>query len=162
MALDQERWNNAFKFTFIRNPWDRAVSLFMHQTKGDGHFKDWLLSTVEKDGHPKDRRQPWKLSDKMHSTGGHSFPWKSQTDWLVDNNGKINMDFIGRYETLDRDFKAMCEMIGVKPTRLPVINKSDHYSYQSYYDPECKEIVASWHRHDIVRFNYKFEFIPLL
>lgn len=129
--------------------------MFMHQTKGEGLFKDWLMAIVKRDGDPLQRKKPWKLSKKMASTGGHSFPWKCQTDWLVDNNGKLCMDFIGRYENLKGDFEILCELLGPKYV-LPHLNETKHVDYQSYYDSETRDIVANWHRRDIELFGYKF------
>jgi hypothetical protein len=148
-------WDECFKFSFVRNPWDRVVSLFMFQTKGDQIFKDWLMDIVERDGSPRDRKKAWKLLPKMASTGGTSLPWKSQTDWLIDNDGKLCMDFIGRYENLKEDFSKICDILG-RNIKLPHINKTEHLNYKSYYDAETKQIVADWHRNDINNFGYTF------
>jgi hypothetical protein len=149
-------WDDCFKFSFVRNPWDRAVSLYAHQTKCSNSFKDWLMDIVKRDGHPKIRKKEWVLRDKMASTGGSSLPWKCQTDWLVNNSGQLCMDFIGKFENLNVDIKKIEQIIGRK-ILLPHHNKTDRLPYQHYYDDETRKIVADWHRKDIENFGYKFE-----
>ena len=149
-------WNQCFKFSFVRNPWERAVSLYYHQTKCITPFKDWLFGIVEQHGHPKLNKQKWVLRDKMSSTGGSGVPWKCQTDWLIDDSGKLCMDFIGRYENLSKDVENLSTILG-RETNLPVTNETNHDKYQMYYDIESKNIVADWHRKDIENFGYRFE-----
>ncbi len=152
-------WSNCFKFSFVRNPWDRAVSLFSHQNgEGDSQdFKNWLLDMVEKNGHPNDRTIEWKVTDQLDGTGGIPFPWKSQTDWLIDYSGNICMDFIGRFENLNQDIYILEKLIG-HTILLPHLRKTKHGSYQDYYlDQESIDLVADWGRKDIENFGYSFE-----
>lgn len=152
----RQDWNQCFKFSFVRNPWERAVSLYCHQTKCSKPFKEWLLEIVESNGHPKLNKQKWELRDKLRGTGGSGVPWKCQTDWLIDNSGKLCMDFIGRYENLNNDIKKLSEIIGHNIV-LPHLNKTNHSEYQTYYDAESKDIVSIWHKKDIESFGYKFK-----
>ena len=76
-----------FKFGFVRNPSDRTVALYQ-------------------------RREGVQLSDQMtfdefvewinysSDTCIHPTRHKSQLDWFTDENGKLLVDFIGRFERL--------------------------------------------------------------
>ena len=152
----RSNWDSYFKVAFVRNPWDRAVSIFSHQTKGEGDFKIWLMEMVRKDGHPKDRSQEWKLSDTMRGTGGTGIPWKCQSDWLIDNNGEICMDFVGRFEGMEWYFKKLCDILDLN-CGLPHMNKTNRKPYVEYYDNITKQIVADWHRKDLENFGYTFD-----
>ena len=78
-----------------------------------------------------------------------------QHDYVTNENGKVMVDFLGRYERLEQDFAAACDRIGIAP-RLPHLNKSDRNSYQIYYTPETRDIVATLCRRDIELFGYSF------
>ena len=47
-------------------------------------------------------------------------------DWLLDNNGKLIVDFVGRFETLQKDFNFVCDKVGITPQELPHNNKTKH------------------------------------
>ena len=153
-------WAECFKFSFVRNPWDRAVSLFFHQNKfGDfdgNDFKKWLFDMVEENGYPRDRVDNWQVTDAMEGTGGTPMPWKNQSDWLVDFSHNICMDFIGRFETLEEDTQTVSNLIGIDLI-LPHLRQTDRDFYKNYYiDEDCINLVAEWHQKDIENFGYSF------
>jgi hypothetical protein len=84
-------------------------------------------------------------------------------DWLTDDDGNINVDFIGKYENLEDDFGKICKMIGIPILSLSHTNTAEmrtgeprkHYSY--YYDDELKDIIAKLYKKDIDYFNYDFK-----
>lgn len=164
-ALVFPEWKDAFKFAFVRNPWDRVVSLYHHQTqKNPTPFRHWIYDIVIRDGYPLYRKETWLPTDNTSSTGGTSQKWKSQTDWLIDDDGSVCVDFIGRYENLQEDFDKACKVIGIKTPKLPHANRSESKAqYHSYYqDEDLIKIVADWHKKDIERFGYKFDLIRFI
>ena len=42
-----------------------------------------------------------------------------QSNYLVDLNGELIVDFIGHYETLQQDFDHCCKTIGIPKVELP-------------------------------------------
>jgi hypothetical protein len=146
--LRQKHWDNAYKFSIVRNPWDKVVSHYFHRVKTNQtglkdnqiDFKEWVKLTYG------------EQNPKYYDDPKYFMP---QINWLTDNKGEIIVDFIGRFENFENDFQHICEKIGVK-TKLPFLNKSEHREYQYYYDPETLEIVGRWFWKDIEMFNYKF------
>lgn len=158
-----------FTFTFVRNPFDRFVSIWKHSERGKGDYFDRCRKNLAlkeyayliKDG------DPGKLSsfDKYHS--------KKQIDFILDYNKDCffsvprktndNCDYIGRFENLQNDFKEVCRKINLNkhslktstyaPDRMKGVSK--HYS--SYYDRETVEIVREIYNEDIEYLGYKFE-----
>lgn len=117
-----EQFSSSFKFTFVRDPLERAYSayaflrgnelgerdrrsqaLVRHYRDFDDFIGRWL--------HPENVRK------QLH--------FAPQTDFMVDSMGYMAMDFVGYQEHLDRDFQVLCEQLGVVSS-LPHLNGSQH------------------------------------
>lgn len=144
--VGQEHWDNTFKFTFVRNPWDRLYSLYRFQqrknkiaTEAQGNtFGLWLKSTLN-----NQYDDPYEKS-------------KPQAEWLKNFDNKIDMDFIGRFENLASDVNKLGQILEMK-IGLPHINQSlpiIHYS--TAYDDELEELVRIHYKEDIEMFDYSF------
>ena len=121
-----------FIFSFVRNPWDMVVSRYFYR---------------------KSRYSDFNLSIKDFASG--NFGWVHYVDYLS-VGGKICVDFIGRFESLQQDFNIVCDKIGIPEQELPQENKSKHKHYTEYYDDETRQIVAEKYARDIEYFGYKF------
>ena len=145
--------NDYFKFTFVRNSWDRFLSLYKYRIKTNQtnlgknsvSFKEWANHIYNKN--PNYYNIPNKMKLLMLS---------DQLDWITDVTGSVDMDFIGRFENLQEDFSTICDRIGIPRQKLPHKNKSEHKHYTEYYDEETKSIVAKKYAKDIEYFGYKF------
>ena len=144
-----DKWNAAYKFTVVRNPWDKVVSHYEYRRKKNKteiasrhvSFSDWVKMTYGEE------KQPFYYNNPRS--------FQQQVDWLKDAEGKISMDFIGKFESINEDFNHIRKVIGLDAT-LPHLNASTRASYQSYYDDETRDIVAHWFREDIDQFGYRF------
>ena len=141
--LPPEIFDAFYKFAFVRNPWDWQVSLYhfalndpshaQHQfTKSFGSFEKYL---------------EWRVN-------GH---YRLQRDFVVDDEGRLIVDFVGRYETLARDFATICERVGIDNPRLPHHRPSAHRDYRTYYTPSTAALVAEAFKEDIEFFGYERE-----
>ena len=81
---------------------------------------------------------------------------QSQHRWICDNDDHIIVDYLGRFETLRRDFDSICKDLDIPHVELPHSNKSNHGPYRGYYDRHSLEIVERVYRKDIKYFRYKF------
>ena len=146
-----------YKFTFVRNPWDRIVSLYffwLTQTP-DSYFYRWDYKQVDflKDNSIsfKDFVKLIHLKDPIICQKPHSFPY---IDHFIGDPSLF--DFIGRVENFQEDFDIICDKIGLQRKELFHRNKSKHKPYTEYYDDETREIVAEKYAKDIEYFNYEF------
>ncbi len=78
-----------------------------------------------------------------------------QKDFIYSKNNELLVDFVGRYESLDADFKQICSQIGIS-TSLPKLNVSNTRPYQHYYTEKTKELVRQTFESDIKMFDYSF------
>jgi len=129
-----------FKFTFVRNPWDRMISTYAFYNKPSPQisFKEYITTLLNR---------PVSKDFKRH---GCCY------DYIFSENAKITIDFIGKIENLQQDFNIVCDKIGIPRQQLPHKNKSKHKHYTEYYDEETKQIVAEKYAKDIEYFGYKF------
>lgn len=150
--LTTQEWNTSFKFAFVRNPWDRCVSVF--------HFRK-----AQKPGFYKDIDfESWLLSNEEKVCNNLTFGFKSFIDfnflapqyyWLLDQNHEMCMDFVGRFEKFEEDFSQICDLFGQKE-RILHLNKGSHGNYRQYYSVETRKLVEKIAAVDIDFFGYRF------
>lgn len=136
---------NYFKFTFVRNPFERLLSNYFYrvrENKSDTQnqsFKQWVLNE----------------NDKKNFK--NSLMRFTMYDWISDEDGNNKMDYIGRVENLNENFEFVCNKIGLKYDKLKKKNSSNHTEYSKYYDDEVIDFVSEYYRIDLETFGYKFE-----
>ena len=155
-VVGQKKWDAAYKFAVVRNPWDKMVSHYKHNIKTKPKtmrqvgssageyisFNDWLECTL---GEVKNK--------KFFNRAQHFLP---QVEWLRDNSGNICMDKILRFESLSTDFSSVADELGFNKD-LPHLNSTERTSYQNFYNTNSKKLVEKIFKDDIVLFGYQFE-----
>lgn len=165
--VSEATWENYFKFSFVRNPWDKMVSQWWYNGHPKVRGRNIYTSKVE-----TFREYILYFAEGGRVTAKRNDP--RCTPWLVDDSGKILVDFVGRFENLEEDFNFVCQQLTPLkheegkpwPPKLPHLNGAKHRRkrtgwtdkpYQDYYDDETKEIIAREFKDDINLFGYKFE-----
>lgn len=134
--IDDEQLAEYYIFSFVRNPWDRFVSIACY-------FK----LPIERLALEFDRL---RQDEPLRS---HSLPQYGYSHC----HGIRFADSIGRFENLQSDFNRICKRIGLKPSSLPHVNRTTHEHYSRYYDLRTKEVVTNLYAQDIRTFAYQFE-----
>jgi chondroitin 4-sulfotransferase 11 len=148
--IGQEKWNNAYKFTVVRNPWDKVVSHYEYRRKKNKteiaerniSFSDWVIMTYG------------DIKNTFYYNNPRSF--QPQVDWLKDDLGNVSMDYVIKFESINEGFNHVKEVLGLDAP-LPHLNASSRASYHSYYNDETREIVARWFHQDIEEFGYSYD-----
>ena len=156
-----KKFDSYFKFSFVRNPWDKMVSFYhFHVRRGWDLNWDWDKSHAPsfqdfiKIIYNYSKSQQRAIFRRWTSTS--CMRMSNHLDWLTDKDGKILVDFIGRVENFQSDFDEICDKIGIAKRKLIHKNKSKHRYYAEYYDDEARRIVAEKFARDIEYFGYKF------
>ena len=79
-----------------------------------------------------------------------------QLDWLTDQDDKLAIDFIGKFENLNQDFDKICDRIG-RVSTLEHLHRSKRKSYRDYYNDETADIIRTFYQKDINFFDYTFQ-----
>lgn len=144
-----DRWRQCFTFAFVRNPWDKVASHFRYRVKtnqtalGDNPipFSEWVLRAY---------------GDHDPRYWDHPKMFMAQSRWVCDESGTLLVDFVGRFELLEKDFQYVCRRLG-REAFLPHLKPSGaEVDYTHLYDAKSRDVVAERFAEDIHRFGYSF------
>lgn len=144
-AADRHTINNTryFSFSIIRNPWDRAVSLYFW-TKRLNQLYDGI-------------RQFNSFEDFVQDIG--SVLWsRPQKEYLYDAKGLV-VDFVCRLESIDQDMEYVCKRLNIPTFQVRQINKNQlrpDKRYVDYYNTKTKKLIDEFYHQDIEIFRYHF------
>jgi len=160
---DINKYPDYFKFCFVRNTWDRVVSCYLEKIR-EPSFKNKFFKNGIHRGFLQYNRFKAGMSFKEFVYAIHDIPdkkadkhFKAQHTFLTDKNGKLIVDFIGRFENLEGDFKELSKKAGFPNVTIPHMLKNPHKDYRLYYDDETKKLVAERYKKDIELFGHTFD-----
>jgi hypothetical protein len=139
--LPADVYDRYFKFAFVRNPWDRWVSLYHFMRENHFHHR---------------HKQALRLTFEEFLTTLARDQKRAQTPYLIDAEGKLIVDYVGRFETLQEDFARISSMLKLDAS-LGHLHKSKRRDYRWYYDSRTMELVAEISRQDIEFLGYDFD-----
>lgn len=156
MAFSQKEFESFYKFTFVRNPWDRLLSAYLFLKKGgrnDGD-KKWAAENISHFNNFQDFVLNWVTPENVLS-GIHFMPQYYFV--TLPGNKKIQVDFVGKFENLGPDFKIVKNKLGIGGS-LVFENKTEDKSsdYRNFYNRETQKVVARVYKEDIALFDYQF------
>ncbi|MCW8930257.1 MAG: sulfotransferase family protein [Gammaproteobacteria bacterium] len=146
---------NYFKFTIVRNPWDRLVSAYFFLKQGGfgKEDKEWFDSELVQYRDFEDFVINWV--NKINIWKWNHF--KPQYHYMQDKRNKIQLNFIGLFENIEDDFSFISNHLGLKECELYFSNESSHSNYMDYYNETTKSIVAKVYEKDIHLLGYQFD-----
>ncbi len=139
-----------YKFAFVRNPWDWIVSLYeysKHQRYINLPFDKFIWGLQDKTFYAEKKT----LSPKVVAPQIHMLTSDGSADPEM-----IGLNFIGRFEELEKHFHKVCRKIGFPIRPLPRRMVTVHPHYTTYYTPKLRKIVTELYAVDIDTFGYSF------
>lgn len=146
-SLRKDLREKYFSFAFVRNPWDRVVSLYSYYKSGGNQRADLSIKNKMPNNFKSFVIDKWNIIPRSHRIEQFNY---------IKADGKINnIDFIGKFESIDKDWEYVAKKIGVDKN-LPHIRASKHKKYLEYYDDETRQIIENRYANDIKFFKYQF------
>jgi len=139
--LTKEVWDSYFKFAFVRNPFDVAVSRYHWDLKGKKGLTETSVEGFKE----------WVRQGNLYD--------RDQAHFYTAYDGYVDLDFIGYYENLEEDIKHVCKVIGIPSLDMPSLKSGyrDNSSYAAFYDEETKKRVQTFFAADFNLYGYNFE-----
>jgi hypothetical protein len=152
-TVRSQKYAKYFRFTFVRNPWDRLLSAWADKCGAESNVD------LSRFGMPKG--VPFahfvdaacELNDLY--TDVHL---RSQVD-ILHIRGACLPDFIGRFENLKQDWERVLLALKLSKDRrveLPQMQRSAHEGYRKMYNQQMAQKVATRYARDIEFFGYSF------
>jgi Sulfotransferase family len=129
-------WDQFFKFAFVRDPFDRFISAAWFHHKDTGRMRDNPMGTMKA-----------MLEARSH------FLVRPQHEFICDGDGRLMVDLVGRYETLQPDFDFVCGQIGAGAAPLPSVNVTPK-PRKTELDAELSQMVREIYVKDFELFGY--------
>jgi hypothetical protein len=148
-----KEWEKMFKFTFVRNPFDRFISAYKMFTEGfvpENRKLSWnnpKPMSIE-EFFEKSKRD--KNYTNVSGMGFHTIPQTHELNFLKYS------DFVGRFENLEEDFRKVCEMNNINFTSLPHWNKTNREDYRTYFDENLYNKISEYYSEDLKLLDYQF------
>ena len=160
--IGQEIWDGYFKFTVVRNPFDKLISGFFMYEKirrnaGPSRKLRAFVSRVIKVGNPINRVSGKNDVDRFRSWIRHGGTIMDRDKYLID--GKECMDHIIRFEELHEGIRHVCDHLAIpfEPKRIPTFKKGirpDETPVRDFYDAETERRVRQTYAWELEKFGY--------
>ena len=171
-------WNDYFKFTIVRNPWQRYFSFFKYfkqkseryvnsklmgaylNSKSNvwqhsGLYQNWINQEIN------DCRQAFDL---FSSSGNDQTVLKniilnndSQDSYYCNENSEIIVDHIASFEDLEDEFVLLCNAVDIETPKLQHGNKSPNsLNMHDIYNQQLIDLVAKKEKSVIELKGYEY------
>ncbi|MEO1353652.1 MAG: sulfotransferase family 2 domain-containing protein [Cyanobacteria bacterium J06635_15] len=139
-----------FKFSFVRNPKARLVSIYHYTCQKEREIYSSSGKPMPKFNQlilQSENFESWLLNTPV------SMLPKPQIDFFTDN-GEIVVDFIGKTEKLAVELAKISRILGIDSVLVNYLNKSEHATPESYFTKEMNNKVEKLYGDDFRIFGY--------
>ena len=148
--ISEEDWKEYFKFSFVRNPWDRAYSDYLWIQNFSG-IKDSFKNYIHKKGK---FNKILRDNSSWNYLGDHLY----LQNQFFEKKGLLELNYIGRFENISEDMQFILNSLNINDNFNVQKNKSTNRygDYSKFYTNSKKKLVEKKFEADIKEFNYSF------
>lgn len=141
-----EEWSSYYKFAFVRNPYEQLVSDYFWRLRSSGQNVSFLAYL-----------QALKSRDE---SGGLVHPGAVSNFEMVTLDNEIAVDFLGKYENIEKDFSAIGEKLGIESLKLGSHEKrgKKKSNYADYYGEQERKLADQLLLQELETFGYDFPY----
>ena len=160
--IGQDIWNDYFKFTVVRNPFDKLISGFFMFEKNKRNYSSLrkikaFAGRISRTGNPIDRITGKTEIERFRSWIRNGGMIIDRDKYLID--GKECMDYIIRFEELNEGVNHVCDQLSIpfEPDLIPTFKKGirpDGSHIRGFYDDETEGIVRKIYAWELEKFGY--------
>lgn len=154
LIFNKSEFNSYYKFTFVRNPWDRLLSAYLFLKEGGLHKNDanWAENELAVFNNFDEFVKNWVNQNNIEK----EIHFKPQYKFIT-IKGKILIDNVYKVENINEEFPKICAKLNIQ-NNLQVLNrtKTKIKNYRNYYDEETIKVVEKVYKKDIELFKYRF------
>lgn len=135
-------WARVLKFAFVRDPWDWVLSNYAFKTRQkvidriDTEHVRWVRDNVSRRQLPID--------------------YRTQHAFVCDDDGRLGLDFVGRFERLAGDFAEVARRLelALALRHLNEFLARRHSDLRTLYSVEAFDLVGELWAQDVESFGY--------
>jgi hypothetical protein len=157
LMYSKREFQEIFTFSIVRNPWDRLYSAYKFLLNNDFYGQNMPMA---------DKIQRYDSFDQFvrefinrKSIDRSNIVFQDQSRFISFDGRVIGCDYLGRFESLQRDFQTICQRIGIdaKLQRHNASRAGKTTDYRPYYTDASAEVVAKVYAQDIAMLGYRFD-----
>jgi hypothetical protein len=145
-AKNNWNWNEYYKFTIVRNPWQRYFSFFKYFKSYSEKYmrRDESINWCDPEVHQgKSCVKLFKNKDDQTALKSIILNNDSQESYYCDGTGQVIVDHIAEFDNLQNEFVFLCNQAGIQTPSLQHSNKSSNQqNMHDIYNQELIDIVA--------------------
>lgn len=156
--VGEKVWQEYFKFTFERNPWDKILSRYWRYA-GTDRKKAYKKIYEKVVGRPLSFRQWFCMRVWQGRLFGLGHIRLLRHFHCYTQKGRVIVDFIGRFESRREHLQILAARLGLPIDSSVWIGsdtRKDRTPYTEHYDEKMNRIVHSVFRQDLELLGYAF------
>lgn len=144
--LPRVLWEGSYRAAFVREPFDWLHSWYRYRQR----------DALRNPAHPRHGLYTGQISfDQFALTFSDTELMLKQSDFICTHAGELLVNFVGRFESLQRDYVRLCHELSIEAVELPLVNASEKSAAGlPQISDVAKEYVEEYFRQDFELFGY--------